>query len=297
MLAPRYLLLSLATAVLGRAAQAQQSPPRDTLHLRAAPSVLFSAIAHADTVMLRRYLADDLRWVTASSGASLGKAQIVAAVAHPFPAVSLEYEIDSLHTWQHGEIATADYRLTTRRTFRSYRTVLDARASDVFVQRQGRWELVRHTETWVVQPPATISVDSAALASFVGRYRHGPGFVDDVHFLDGHLVAQSTIEALIGAPGAYLRPVSDDTFSPDGMAPMIVFERDAQGRVTGYVQQEPDGTIIRARRLDAPWGEHLEPARGESGRVRAGARPRATRHATHSPVRPRRTGAVGSPRR
>jgi hypothetical protein len=30
---------------------------------------------------------------------------------------------------------------------------------------------------------------------------------------------------------------------------MIVFERDATGRVVGYVQQAPDGTITRARRV------------------------------------------------
>jgi len=64
----------------------------------------------------------------------------------------------------------------------------------------------------------------------------------------GHLVAQSTLEKLIGAPGATLRRVSEDTFSPDGIAPMIVFERDGTGRVVGYVQQAPDGSVARARR-------------------------------------------------
>jgi hypothetical protein len=65
-------------------------------------------------------------------------------------------------------------------------------------------------------------------------------------------VAQSTYEALIGAAGAHLFPVSRDTFSPERFAPMIVFERDERGRVTGYVQQQPDGTIVRAPRLGLP---------------------------------------------
>jgi len=157
-----------------------------------------------------------------------------------------------LHLRGASDVATAEYRLTNRRTFREYQNVFVSRASDVFVLRRGRWELVRHTQTWVLRAPATIAVDSAALAPFVGLYQRGAGYVDDVHFRDGHLVAQSTYEALVGAPGAHLLPVSGDTFSPEGTAPMIVFERDAQGRVTGYVQQAPDGTIARARRLDIP---------------------------------------------
>ena len=84
------------------------------------------------------------------------------------------------------------------------------------------------------------------LAPFVGRYDRGKGYIDDVHFKDGYLVAQSTYEALMGSTGAHLYPVSRNTFSPERSAPMIVFERDERGRVIGYVQQQPDGTIVRA---------------------------------------------------
>lgn len=86
-------------------------------------------------------------------------------------------------------------------------------------------------------------------AAFVGHYDKGDSFVDDVHFHNGRLIAQSTVEKLIGLPGATLRRVSEDTFSPDGIAPMIVFERDATGRVVGCVQQAPDGSIARAPRV------------------------------------------------
>ena len=65
-------------------------------------------------------------------------------------------------------------------------------------------------------------------------------------------MAQSTYEALMGVPGAHLFPVSRDTFSPERLAPMIVFESDERGQVTGYVQQQPDGTIARAPRLRRP---------------------------------------------
>jgi hypothetical protein len=249
---PRQFLLWLALAVVGNTAQAQQPLPHDTLALDAIPSAIFYAISHPDTTALRQLLGDDLRWVAGSSGAVIGKAQLVAVVTHPFPLVSLAYGLDSLRIWRHGDVATAEYRLTTRRIFRKDTIVFHSRASDVYVLRRSHWELVRHADTWVVGPPAAISMDSVSLIPFVGRYELGAGYIDDVHFVDGHLVAQSTAEALAGAPGARLIPVSSNTFSPDGIAPMIVFERNAGGRVTGYVQQQPDGTITRGARLGTP---------------------------------------------
>ena len=41
---------------------------------------------------------------------------------------------------------------------------------------------------------------------------------------------------------------------PDGIGALMVFERDASGRVTGYVQGLPDGHVVRAARLRSPRG-------------------------------------------
>lgn len=262
-LAPATLALALAAAPIESCArpQRQRSATRvaeggrgDTGALLAAPTAVFSAISRGDTAALRQRLGADLRWVVATRGTVIDRERLLAAAARPAsgaPPVTIGYAIDSVTTWRNGDVATAEYRLTDRRTFRRHTNVFVSRASDVFAWRRPHgWQLVRHTQAWIVDPPALLgAADSAALAPFVGRYDRGAGYVDDVHFRDGRLVAQSTLEALLGAPGAHLRPVSENTFSPEGIAPMIVFERGAQGRVTGYVQQEPDGTIVRARRL------------------------------------------------
>jgi hypothetical protein len=216
---------------------------------------IFAAIASGDTALLHARVADGLRWVSGTSGGVIGKDRLLAAAARTSSTVSLSYRVDSLQTWQHGDIATAEYRLTDRRTFREYMPTFISRASDVYVRRgvgsePRRWELMRHTQTWIVRAPDTTSMDVLALRDFVGRYDRGAGYIDDVHLVNGYLVAPSTLETLLGAPGAHLWPVSSSTFSPEGSAPMIVFERDGSGRVTGYVQQAPDGPITRARRLD-----------------------------------------------
>src|SRR5690349_10508971 len=246
-LAPR-LALFATLIVAPKQIPAQQLAPVSFEAERAVGTV-FTAISRADTATLRGLVSDDLRWILASTGSVADKAQLLAAAAAVVPMATNEYAIDSVHTWQNGNVAVADYRITNARAFHDYRQVLISRATDVFTFRNGRWLLLRHTTTWIVHSPLLSDIDSAQVAAFVGQYDKGGGFIDDVHFQGGHLAAQSTLEKLIGAPGATLRRVSEDTFSPDGMAPMIVFERDATGRVVGYVQQAPDGSIARARRV------------------------------------------------
>jgi hypothetical protein len=116
---------------------------------------------------------------------------------------------------------------------------------DVFVRQGKRWLLEYHTQTWLVTPAAPVETDSTALAAFVGRYRIGPGYVDDVHWEGPLLVATASGQTV----GATLVPVSATAFSPDGVGPLMIFERDATGRVVGYVQGLPDGQVVRAARL------------------------------------------------
>lgn len=229
-----------------------------------------------------------------TTGRVATKAQLLAAIAHLSPLVTIRYEVDSVSALRVGNVATVDYRLTDRRTFRAKQNVFVARALDVFAEQGGQWRLLRHSQTWIVAPPATIALDPATLSAFVGRYDHGAGYIDNVHFVGGDLVATSTEESLAGDVGAHLLPVSTSAFSPEGMAPLIVFERDASGRVTGYVQQAPDGTVTRARRLDTAAGEPANNVAHERdhvrlraiGNIRSSGRYEVSRSdVAHSPVR------------
>lgn len=234
-------------------AAASGVPTRGSPDLVAAVIANYAAVADRDTSTLRRELVDDFRWVPATGGQVMTKAQLLSALSRAPSGATVTFDVDSAHVELVGSVALIDYRLTDRRRFGSYVRALVSRGTDTFVDRDGGWRLVRRTQTWIVTPPATIVLDSTALCAFVGRYEHGAGFIDVVHLERGQLVATSSAESASGLPGAHLLPVSDDAFSPDGVAPLIVFERDASGRVAGYVQQSPDGSVVRARRLpDVP---------------------------------------------
>ena len=201
-------------------------------------------IAHADTAALRPHLADDLVWVLGANGKEVTKSQFLAAVSQPqVPAP--RFEVDSLRVKRIGDVAIVAYRRSDRRAVGALDVTTLTRALDVFVQVRRNWLLARHTQAWLVTPVAPVSLDSATLQPFVGRYEIGPGFVDNVHWEGGQLVATASGQAA----GATLVPVSTTAFSPDGVGALILFERDTMGRVLGYVQGYPDGRVVRAARL------------------------------------------------
>lgn len=262
----RFLGTSIATFIIvltPTRGWCQRTSASGSPDLVAAIIANYAAIADRDTSAVRGGLAGDFRWVLATGGQVVTRLELIAALARAPTAAVVTFAVDSAHVEVVGHVAMVEYRLTDHRRFGGYARSLVSRGTDTFVERDGGWRLVRRTQTWIVSPPATITLGPTVLRAFVGRYEHGPGFVDDVHLVGGELVATSSAESASGLPGARLLPVSADAFSPDGIAPLIVFERDVRGRVTGYVQQSPDGSVVRARRLpDAGDASHASPSAG-----------------------------------
>jgi ketosteroid isomerase-like protein len=240
----RIVLSGTACLAIAAATAGAQTPNALTSGFSQLIADRYAAIVRGDSAAVHRQLADDMSWVIVVSGGSMGTAQFLAAVSHaqePRP----RFEIDSVESRAFGDVATVTYRRTDHRVAGAFEDIHSSRSLEVFVRRGGHWRLVEHSETWIVKAPAAVTLDSAALNAFVGRYEIGPGFVDDVHREGRGLVATSTVEKT----GARLVPVSESAFSPDGVAPLLVFERDATGRVVGYVQGSPDGVVRRARRI------------------------------------------------
>jgi hypothetical protein len=230
------LFAAVVLCVLPRSVSAQTMTERE---FRARVDSVYAAVVRADTTALGRWLSPVLKWSTNSS-AQATREQILGVAArlqNPAP----RFDVDSVEVQRINDVALVGYRRVDRRELGGVEFPATWRVLDVFVQRRGRWQILRHTQMWLVSPVQPVALDSAAMQAFVGRYRVAPGYVDDVHWDHGHLVA--TVSGF--PPGARLIPVGSSTFSPDGIGALIAFERDANGRVTGYVQGYPDGRIVR----------------------------------------------------
>jgi len=204
----------------------------------------YAAMVRGDAAKLGSMLGDDLVWIIGQNGSTMTKRALLAAIGRmgkPAP----KFVVDSVQAKRFDNVATVEYRRTDHWPMGAGESVTSWKAMDVFVLRNGRWVLERHTQVWLVSPVTPISLDPASMNAFVGRYQIGPGYVDNVHWEGRNLVATASGQSA----GARLVPVATNVFSPDGDGALISFERDARGRVLGYVQGYPDGRVIRAPRL------------------------------------------------
>lgn len=228
----------------------RSATPADTAALRPTLDALHAALARADTAALRRHLAEDLVWTDGTTGATRSRVALLHALGARGPD-GATITRDSVGVRLVGEVAFVDSRRTDVRRLGAASLATRWRVLDALAWRDGRWQLVHHARTWLVAPVAPLAgLDSAAHAPFVGAYEVAPGIVDDVRWERGALVATLRgADVPAGVRGARLVPVSTSTFSPDGTGALLAFERDAAGRVVGYVQGFPDGRIQRRRRL------------------------------------------------
>jgi ketosteroid isomerase-like protein len=234
------VLASLAIIITnGSIARTQDAAAPNARRLLTA---LYSAVERGDSTSARSLVADDLVWIVGSGGATVDKSQLLTAASAPSPA---RFTLDSVRTHRYGQTLIADYIRRDRWPLGNTSFMVSWRAVAVFASADNAWRLVHHSLSWLAQPVRPTAIDSAALQAFVGRYRIAPDYVDNVHWESGHLVATASGQS----QGARLVPVSETAFSPDGIGAMLVFERNAQGRVVGYVQAYPDGRIVRAPRM------------------------------------------------
>ncbi len=202
------------------------------------------AFSRADSAAVHRLISDSLVWVDGTGGGIISTPRLLAAVAASHGRIHVES--DSIRARRIGDVVSVDFLRTSRYVLGKLEVATTSRASELFVPQNGGWLLAHHTQVWIPTRAIVFALDSAALNAFVGRYEIGPGYVDDVHWSGGKLVATATGEQ----GGATLVPVSATVFRVgNDVGTATMFERDGTGRVVGYVSHWPDGHVVRARKL------------------------------------------------
>jgi hypothetical protein len=229
---------------MGVKAQAPSTSAGVTTVFRRLVSERIRAESDADTAALRRLVDRALVYID-NDGSRRTADERASSIAAAGREEGVRHDVDSVHASRAGELAFVDYRATTSFTLGSRNVVLASRALDTFVLRDGRWRLLRHAETRILDVPAAVPLDSAVIAEYVGRYESWPGNVDTITRNGNQLSHQSTAED---------RPIpivaaASDAFHEIGNPILVVFTRGRSGAVNGYVMHFPDGQVVQARRL------------------------------------------------
>lgn len=238
----RVLQLVAALMLAGQAVAQPAGRAAETAQVRAELHALHAELNRArrarDRAALERIYAPEFRWVHGVGYADDRARQI----ANIFEANS-DRDLPPLDFSPPTELIVAGDTAVVRRP---ERTVSGMRVYgvEIFVRRDGRWRILHIQATPLRAAQAGIALPPAALDAYAGRYR-SPSGTETVVTRAGDLL-QARIPEL---PTRELRPVAPDRFV-DRIGTEYVFERAADGRVTGFSFRMATGREGRTTRVD-----------------------------------------------
>ena len=156
------------------------------------------------------------------------------------------WEIGELHSkLLSGGIAIVDCDETEIIPFGTRQVRFPYHETDVFVFRNEKWLFLQHAETRSLNQPTPPTFDNSFLDDYVGRYDWWPGYSETYTRKGNTLFVLGTGDTL----ATPMRQVTDESFSNIGDPSLIIFVRNAQGKVTNEVVHDAGGQIFVAKKV------------------------------------------------
>ena len=229
------LFASTLVFLLGATPQAEDVPAL----LRARTAHLLDAITRGDPSVWEQALDPSAR-VIDENGEVLDRKAMVASV-RPLPAgISGAIRPVDFQATVVGEVATTTYVADEDETFHGAQIHARYRIGDTWVRRDGSWKLLFSQVLALRADPPAVPTTAEQRKAYCGRYALG----------DLTYVVRCETDGLTGgSPGKPSKPLRFETpdvlFVPGEPRLRYLFQRDASGRVTGFLQ--------RRESWDLPW--------------------------------------------
>ena len=227
-----------------RPTAAQPAPSDETMRVREELQALHAELNRArrarDRAALERIYAPEFRWVHGVGYADDRARQI----QNIFEADS-DRDLPPIDFSPPAELMVFGDTAILRRPDRTASAGIRLYSIEMFVRREGRWQILHIQGTPLQSERAWIELPPAALDALAGRYRNPQSGTETVITRQGGLL-QARIPEL---PVRELRPVAPDRFF-DRIGTEYVFERGADGRVTGFTFRLFGGREGRVLRVE-----------------------------------------------
>ncbi len=219
----------------------QQRPASSAveLELRQRTQELLDAVAPGRVDVWRRLLHERMIHVD-ENGTVRTKAQLLAELRPLPPGVDGTLQIASFHVQVHGDVAVATHE--ERETLMYFGQRLDSRfrTTDTWLRTGEGWRLIAAQVLAVPVDPPAIRLDARQLCVYEGVFGLTADVTTTVRCREGELVAERT-----GRPATIYRPETTDVFfSPGQPRTRRIFQRDASGAVTGFVDRREGHDIV-----------------------------------------------------
>jgi len=226
----------LVTAVMAsgavRAAEVNQE-------LRARDQALLDAIAPGDVKVWDAAMAANFVYVD-ENGAVMDRAEFLKQLT-PLPkGASGTLEIASYSVEMSGDVATVVHKDDEHENYHGQNLFAQYLQTETWQKQEGNWKLLQVHCYTVLQPPRTITLAAGDLDAYAGRYSAAPDLFYSIRREGDHLVGQR--EGRAAAP--LLTEVRDVFFVSGQLRVRKIFERDAAGKVTGFVDRREGQDLL-----------------------------------------------------
>ncbi len=203
----------------------------------------FDSYVRGDRAAFDRIVADEVV-ITYGNGSVGNKSQAIAEIKAPADS-SYSLTGDDIQVRVYGDTAVVTGRVTEKGTFNGRNLNSQSRYTDVWVRRNGRWQVVAAQNTRLPQErPATAmsSVTPNVYDAYVGKYELAPGLIVTITQDVNRLISE------VGGQRSELVRQSETQFTIPAANMKITFVRDSTGQVTHMIVND-NGREGQARRI------------------------------------------------
>lgn len=236
----RSLIAVLPGTVVGAAAvaRAQQSSSNVTALLEKRTQQLIDAITPGDKEPWRQYAHESLIY-SAEDGSTKSKAELLDEL-RPIPAeVRGVLRVTKFRAIEHTATVVTNYVIDELQTYHGQQIRSRYMTTDTWIKVGNDWQLAAAQVLALRDDPPAIAVSPAVLDAYVGEYSLTPTIAYTIARGADGLTGQRTGRSL-----EVLRvEVVDCLFVPGEPRLRKVFQRTAEGRVTGFVERRESWDI------------------------------------------------------
>ncbi len=187
------------------------------------------ASAGGDAAALGKLLDDHVVFMN-EDGSVSGKHDIVAGASPPPKGVRNRLVQSDFHVALHGDVAVTSF--TDDATFDTYGQVAHDRfrSTEVWLKESGQWKMISSQTVEVPVAPPQVRLSPAVLDQYAGSYELAAGHVMRIERRGDGLVTIGHDDK----PVPLLAEARDVMFRQDLPRLRFVFERDAEGRISGF---------------------------------------------------------------
>lgn len=210
--------------------------------LRRQTQELLDAISSGSAAVWERYLDPDVRFVD-ESGKVARKKEMVEGTK-PLPkGVSGVLKVLDYDAAVHGSVAVATYVADEEEDFHGHKLHCQYRTTDTWRKSPEGWRLIASQVLALRTDPPSIGLTAKQREEYCGRYSLSPEISYEIRCAGDKLEGQQTGRK----PEALLAEAPDVLFVPGKPRYRKVFQRGADGRITGFAERREAWDLVWSR--------------------------------------------------